>query len=62
MWLRFIDILANNSIVKNAVQDGRPAELASARVIVTPASFTVAQGKAYDFTFTPDIHGKIEFK
>jgi hypothetical protein len=70
--LRFIDILANNSIVINAVQDGKPvawipiakdgAELASVQSVATPASFTIAPGETYDFTFTPEKPGKIEFK
>jgi FtsP/CotA-like multicopper oxidase with cupredoxin domain len=69
--LRFIDILANNSIVIKAVQDGNPVEwipiakdgidLASAQSIATPASFTIAPGETYDFTFTPEKSGKIEF-
>ncbi len=70
--LRFIDILANNSIVINAVEDGKPvewtpiakdgADLASVQSVVTPASFTIAPGETYDFTFTPEKPGKIEFK
>ena len=70
--LRFIDILANNSIVINAVQDGKPvewtpiakdgADLASVQSIATPASFTIAPGETYDFTFTPEKSGEIEFK
>jgi FtsP/CotA-like multicopper oxidase with cupredoxin domain len=70
--LRFIDILANNSIVINAVQDGKPvewtpiakdgADLASEQSIATPASFTIAPGETYDFTFTPEKSGEIEFK
>jgi len=70
--LRFIDILANNSIVINAVQDGKPVEwipiakdganLASLQSIATPASFTIAPGETYDFTFTPGKSGVIEFK
>jgi len=69
--LRFIDILANNSIVIKAVQDGNPVEwipiakdgidLASAQSIATPASFTIAPGETYDFTFTPEKSEKIEF-
>jgi manganese oxidase len=69
---RFIDILANNSIVINAVQDGRPLEwfpiakdggdLASVQSVATPASFTIAPGETYDFTFTPEKSGGIEFK
>ena len=70
--LRFIDILANNSIVINAVQDGKPvewtpiakdgADLASVQSVATPASFTIAPGETYDFTFTPEKSGEIEFK
>jgi FtsP/CotA-like multicopper oxidase with cupredoxin domain len=70
--LRFIDILANNSIVINAVQDGKPvewtpiakdgADLASVQSVATPASFTIAPGETYDFTFTPGKSGEIEFK
>jgi FtsP/CotA-like multicopper oxidase with cupredoxin domain len=70
--LRFIDILANNSIVINAVQDGKPvewipiakdgADLASEQSVATPASFTIAPGETYDFTFTPGKSGEIEFK
>ena len=69
--LRFIDILANNSIVINAVQDGKPiewipiakdgADLASEQSLATPASFTIAPGETYDFTFTPQKDGQIEF-
>ena len=70
--LRFIDILANNSIVINAVQNGKPvewtaiakdgADLAPVQSVATPASFTIAPGETYDFTFTPVTSGKIEFK
>jgi FtsP/CotA-like multicopper oxidase with cupredoxin domain len=70
--LRFIDILANNSIVINAVQDGKPlewipiakdgADLGSVQSVATPASFTIAPGETYDFTFTPEKSGEIEFK
>lgn len=70
--LRFIDILANNSIVINAVQNGKPiewtpiakdgADLAPAQSVATPASFTIAPGETYDFTFTPEKAGEIEFK
>ena len=70
--LRFIDILANNSIVINAVQDGKPvewtpiakdgADLASAQSVAVPASFTIAPGETYDFTFTPEKSGEIDFK
>jgi FtsP/CotA-like multicopper oxidase with cupredoxin domain len=70
--LRFIDILANNSIVINAVQDGKPvewtpiakdgADLASVQSVAIPSSFTIAPGETYDFTFTPEKVGKIEFK
>ena len=70
--LRFIDILANNSIVINAVQDGKPiewipiakdgADLGSVQSVATPASFTIAPGETYDFTFTPQKSGDIEFK
>jgi FtsP/CotA-like multicopper oxidase with cupredoxin domain len=69
--LRFIDILANNSIVINAIQDGKPvewipiakdgADLSSAQSVPTPASFTIAPGETYDFTLTPEKSGKIEF-
>jgi uncharacterized cupredoxin-like copper-binding protein len=69
--LRFIDILANNSILIKAVQDGKPiqwipiakdgANLASVQSVATPASFTIAPGETYDFTFTPEKSGKIEF-
>jgi FtsP/CotA-like multicopper oxidase with cupredoxin domain len=69
--LRFIDILANNSIVIKAIQDGKTvewipiakdgADLASAQSVATPASFTIAPGETYDFTFTPEKAGKIEF-
>ena len=70
--LRFIDILANNSIVINAVQEGIPvewipiakdgADLASVQAVATPASFTIAPGETYDFTFTPEKSGMIEFR
>jgi FtsP/CotA-like multicopper oxidase with cupredoxin domain len=70
--LRFIDILANNSIVINAAQDGKPvewtpiakdgADLASVQSVAIPASFTIAPGETYDFTFTPEKPGEIEFK
>jgi FtsP/CotA-like multicopper oxidase with cupredoxin domain len=69
---RFIDILANNSIVINAVQDGKPiewipiakdgADLGPDQLVATPASFTIAPGETYDFTFTPEKSGEIEFK
>ncbi len=69
--LRFIDILANNSIVINAVQDGKPvewipvakdgADIPSVQSVATPASFTIAPGETYDFTLTPEKSGKIEF-
>ena len=69
--LRFIDILANNSIVINAVQDGNPvewipvakdgADLASVQSVPTRASFTIAPGETYDFTLTPRRSGTIEF-
>ena len=69
--LRFIDILANNSIVINAVQEGKPiqwipvakdgADLASVQSVATPASFTIAPGETYDFAFTPEKSGKIDF-
>jgi FtsP/CotA-like multicopper oxidase with cupredoxin domain len=68
---RFIDILANNSIVIKAVQNGSPvewtpiakdgADLASEQVVATAASFTIAPGETYDFTFTPGKTGEIEF-
>ena len=70
--LRFIDILANNSIVINAVQGGKPVEwiplakdganLGSVQSVATPASFTIAPGETYDFTFTPEKSGEIEFR
>ena len=70
--LRLIDILANNSIVINAVQDGKPvewtpiakdgADLAPVSSVAIPASFTIAPGETYDFTYTPDKSGEIEFK
>jgi manganese oxidase len=70
--LRFIDILANNSIVITAVQNGRPvewtpvakdgADLASVQSVARVASFTIAPGETYDFTFTPEKLGKVEFK
>jgi manganese oxidase len=69
--LRFIDILANNSIVINAIQDGKPvdwipiakdgADLPSVQSVATPASFTIAPGETYDFTLIPEKSGKIEF-
>jgi FtsP/CotA-like multicopper oxidase with cupredoxin domain len=68
---RFIDILANNSIVINAIQDGKPvewvpiakdgADLPSVQSVATPATFTIAPGETYDFTLTPEKSGKIEF-
>jgi hypothetical protein len=70
--LRFIDILANNSIVINAAQDGKlvewipigkdGADLASVQSVAIPASFTFAPGETYVFTFTPEKAGVIEFK
>jgi len=70
--LRFVDILANNSIVINEVQDGKlvewtpiakdGADLASVQSVATPASFSIAPGETYDFTFTPEKSGTIEFK
>ena len=70
--LRFIDILANNSIVIHAVEDGKPvewtpiakdgADLAPAQTVATTASFTIAPGETYDFTFTPERAGEIEFR
>lgn len=69
--LRFIDILANNSIVINAIQDGKPvewvpiakdgADLPSVQSVATPATLTIAPGETYDFTLTPEKSGKIEF-
>jgi FtsP/CotA-like multicopper oxidase with cupredoxin domain len=69
--LRFIDILANNSIVINALQDGKPvewipiakdgADLKPDQSIATPASLTIAPGETYDFALTPETSGKIEF-
>jgi FtsP/CotA-like multicopper oxidase with cupredoxin domain len=70
--LRFIDILANNSIVINALQDGNVlewfpvakdgADLPAVQSVAAPASFTIAPGETYDFTFMPTKPGKIEFK
>ena len=70
--LRFIDILANNSIVINAVQDGKSvewipiakdgADFGSVQSVATPASFTIAPGETYDFAFTPEKSGEIEFR
>ena len=70
--LRFIDILANNSIVINAVQDGKPvewtpiakdgADLAPELSVAEPASLNIAPGEAYDFAFIPEKSGEIEFK
>ena len=70
--LRFIDILANNSIVISAVQGGKPVTwipIAKDGVDFTPvpsvaasASFTIAPGETYDFTLTPEKSGEIEFK
>jgi len=69
--LRFIDILANNSIVINAIQDGKPvewvpiakdgADLPSVQSVATPATMTIAPGETYDFTLTPGKSGQIEF-
>jgi FtsP/CotA-like multicopper oxidase with cupredoxin domain len=69
--LRFIDILANNSIVINAIQDGKPvewvpiakdgADLPSVQSVATPAKFTIAPGETYDFTLRSEKSGKIEF-
>jgi FtsP/CotA-like multicopper oxidase with cupredoxin domain len=69
--LRFIDILANNSIVINAIQDSKPvewvpiakdgADLPSVQSVATPATFTIAPGETYDFTLTPEKSGEIEF-
>jgi FtsP/CotA-like multicopper oxidase with cupredoxin domain len=69
---RFIDILANNSIVISATQEGKPvewtpiakdgADLPTAQSVSVPASFTIAPGETYDFTFTPEKSGDIEFK
>jgi FtsP/CotA-like multicopper oxidase with cupredoxin domain len=69
--LRFIDILANNSILIKAVQDGKPiewvpiakdgADLASVQCVATLASFTIAPGETYDFTFIPEKSGNVEF-
>jgi FtsP/CotA-like multicopper oxidase with cupredoxin domain len=70
--MRFIDILANNSIVINAVQDEKPvewtpiakdgADFALSQSVSTPASFTIAPGETYDFTFIPEKSGNIEFR
>jgi len=70
--LRFIDILANNSIVITAAGEGKPvkwtpiakdgANLASAQSVAIPASFTIAPGETYDFIFTPEKSGVIQFK
>ena len=69
---RFIDILANNSIVINAAQGGEPVEwipvakdgveLSPAQSVATAASFTIAPGETYDFAFTPQKPGELEFK
>jgi len=69
--LRLIDILANNSIIINAVQDGKPLEwipiakdgidLAPVQSVATPASFTIAPGETYDFSITPEKSGEIAF-
>ena len=69
--LRFIDILANNSIVINAMQDGSKvewvpiakdgADLPSIQSVGVAASLTIAPGETYDFTLTPEKPGKIEF-
>ena len=69
--LRFIDILANNSIVVNAIQDGKPvewipiakdgADLSSEQSVATRATFTIAPGETYDFTFKPEKAGEVEF-
>ena len=69
--MRFIDILANNSVVINAVQNGKlvewtpmakdGADLASEQSVAAPASFTIAPGETYDFAFTPPKTGEIEF-
>lgn len=70
--VRLINILANNSIVINAAQDGKPvvwtpiakdgADLAPVPSVAIPASFTIAPGETYDFTYTPEKSGEIEFK
>ena len=70
--LRFINILANNSIVINAFEDGTLAEwtpiakdgadLPAVQSVATPASFTIAPGETYDFTFTPGKPSRVEFK
>lgn len=36
--------------------------LTSVQSVRTPASFTIAPGETYDFTFTPEKPGDIEFK
>lgn len=69
--LRFIDILANNSIVISAFQDGKPiewipiakdgADLAPIQSVASPALLTIAPGETYDFNFTPQKSGRIEF-
>jgi FtsP/CotA-like multicopper oxidase with cupredoxin domain len=68
---RFIDILANNSIAIKAAQAGKliewipiakdGADLAPEQSVATTASFTIAPGETYDFTFTPETSEKIEF-
>ena len=68
---RFIDLLANNSIAMKGAQDGKliewipiakdGADLAPEQSVATTASFTIAPGETYDFTFTPETSGKIEF-
>lgn len=70
--LRFINILANNSIVIHVIQDRKPvdwvpiakdgADLASSQSVAVPASFTIAPGETYDFALTPVKSGEIEFK
>jgi len=38
------------------------ADLAPVPPFAIPASFTIAPGETYDFTFTPEKSGEIEFK
>jgi hypothetical protein len=58
--------------VINAVQDGKSvewipiakdgADFGSVQSVATPASFTIAPGETYDFAFTPEKSGEIEFR
>jgi hypothetical protein len=38
------------------------ADLAPLQSVAIPGSFTIAPGETYDFTFTPEKSGVIEFK